>query len=152
MKFFFLLKFLSPLDFLFNLHLFQCMFDIFSFLIVSDFDEIGQILSFLKNVRGIFNFRGFFMLQFLDKLINLFLLDSRKFFLVLFQLIDEWLDLEIPLCLKLFDFFFSFFANDLNLYILMTTCYFSRIAMVYFRWISYWPFSCSILFWHSRHH
>lgn len=65
------------------------MFDSFSFLVVSDFDEIGQILSFLKNMRGIFNLRGFFMLQFLDKLINLFLLDSSEFFLVLFQFIDE---------------------------------------------------------------
>ena len=65
------------------------MFDSFSFLVVSDFDEIGQILSFLKNMRGIFNLRGFFMFQFLDKLFNLFLLDSSKFFLVLFQFIDE---------------------------------------------------------------
>ena len=65
------------------------MFDSFSFLVVSDFDEIGQILSFLKNMRGIFNLRGFFMFQFLDKLINLFLLNSSEFFLVLFQFIDE---------------------------------------------------------------
>ena len=64
------------------------MFDKFSLLVVSDFDEIGQILSFFKNVRGIFNLGRFFMFQFLDKLINLFLLNSSEFFLVLLQLID----------------------------------------------------------------
>jgi hypothetical protein len=109
------------------------MFDNFCLFVVSNFDEIRQILSLLQNMGGVLHSGRFLLLQFLNEFLELFLLYSHEFFLVLFEFLDEGLDLQVPPALELLDLSFAFLADDLDLNSEVATCYFSRMAMVSFR-------------------
>ena len=141
-----LLEFLDPFDLFVCLHLFESVFDVFCLFVVPDFDQIRQIFSLLENVRRILDSWRLFCINLFNKIFHLFFLYSDQLFLVLFELLNHRLDFLVPLSLKLFDLLFAFFADDLNLDIAMTTCSFSRMAIVYLRWMISCPFSCSILF------
>ena len=52
----FVLKFLDPLDLFLSFQVLQQVFNVFSIFVIPNFDEVGEIPSFLQNVGRIFDF------------------------------------------------------------------------------------------------
>lgn len=136
----------QPFDLLFRLEVLKLEFDDLCLLVVPDLDEVGQVLPPFEDVGGILDLGWLFMLQFFNELIHFPLLDDDELVLVLFEVIDDFFDLVVPLALELLDLLLALLADDLYLNSALTTFSFSLMAMVSLRWTSSSPLSCSILF------